>query len=89
MKAIRTVVQKSRTTVPLGETTPIQLGFVIMVLGAFLAAILAAVWWASAMNAKLDMVVLRVSEVEKYNQQLQELRTELRVHMASEPRKGP
>lgn len=61
----------------------------MMILGGLAATILAAVWWASAMNTKLDMVVMRVSEVEKYNAQLQELRTELRVHMAAEMRKNP
>lgn len=55
-RAIRSAVEKANGKIVIGQATPIQMGFVVALLGF----VLGCVWWAATINAKLDLLVGKV-----------------------------
>lgn len=69
---------------PISQATPVQIGFVIGLLGV----IVAVVWGAATMNAKLDVVLAKIGTVEANNTSLRSDVAALQVWRAEIDRSG-
>lgn len=60
MKYMKNVIEKANGKMTLGETTPIRMGLVLIIIGILIAG----VWRAAEISTKLDMVMLTTAAVK-------------------------
>lgn len=85
MKRLQLMAQKvTNGRVALGETTPVKLGLVVIILGL----VFSVVWWAATMNAKLDILVSKIGVIETSNTDMKKQVDELKLWRAEIDRSG-